>query len=177
MNRRSGFKYPILQMICIFALALGAAAFAAQEGSMAVGTIREWPVKLQAAGSKAGASGWSYSVKIEITNTLDRVLKLDEPSVAYGGKPGAPGSLSNNLFEVTADGKPIAYHGMMKKRAPPDEFIELKPGAKYEVVVDLGREYPLAKGAHDVVVRFEHRNHFSPDPFVMQSAPLKFQLK
>ena len=139
--------------------------------------LLNWPVKLQHVASTPSEKGWGYKVRLTIENTLNRTLKLDEPSVAYGGKPGAPGELTNQLFNVTVDGKEVRYHGPLRRRAPPDTFFQLKPGATYTVEVDLGVEYPIPPGAHDVVVQFEHTNHFSPDGFVMKSAPLAFRLE
>jgi hypothetical protein len=140
-------------------------------------SMLNWPVRLQAIGWAQGETNWSYRVKLVVHNSINRVMKLDEPSVAYGGKRGALGQLSNDLFNVTVDGKEVRYMGPLARRAPPDHFFELKAGETYEVVVELGEFYKIPPGVHDVVVQFEHRNHFSPDGFVMKSQPLAMHLE
>jgi hypothetical protein len=132
--------------------------------------IVTWPVGLRWVAWRPSEKGWRYSVELTVTNTLNRVLKLDEPSVARGGE------LSNNLFRVTMDGREVRYQGLMAKRAPPSRFIELKPGQVHRVTVELGQEYPLPPGRHHVTVAFEHTNHFSPDGFTMASAALEQDL-
>jgi hypothetical protein len=129
-----------------------------------------WPVSVKLDEAKPGPSGWSYKVSIEVRNSLTRLMRLDGPSVAERG------DLANNLFEVKVDGRAVSYNGMMAKRAPPKRFIELKPGEHFRTVVELGSEYPIPPGEHQVEVRFSHRNHFSPDAFDLQSGPLKFTL-
>jgi hypothetical protein len=151
--------------------------FAAEEIKINSSDVSYWPIFVQVVGFSPRDKGWSYRVKVAIRNSLDRVLKLDEVSVAYGGKAGAPGMVSNNLFKVSMEGKEIQYRGEMKKRAPPKHFIELKPGEVYEVVVELGDAYPIPAGAHDMSVEFEHTNHFSPDGFSMKSPPEHFRME
>lgn len=139
--------------------------------------LLNWPVKLQYVASESTDKGWNYRVRLTLENQLNRTLKLDEPSVGYGGKVGAPGELSNQLFTVTVDGKEVRYMGPLRRRAPPDKFFELKSGESYSVDIELGEKYPIPSGTHDVVVHFEHTNHFSPDGFVMKSAPVRFRLE
>lgn len=129
-----------------------------------------WPVELSVVEASPGPDGWRYSVELKISNTLTRPLKLDGPSVAEKGM------LSNNLFEVEVDGKPIFYRGMMAKRAPPGRFIELKPGAGYRTVVELSSDYPVPPGKHQLTVRFSHTNHFSPDNCRLESKPVTVEL-
>jgi hypothetical protein len=129
-----------------------------------------WPVWLTFVSASPDATGWTYAVELVVKNTLTRPLKLDGLSVAEHG------SLSNNLFEVTVDGVPVSYRGMMAKRAPPKKFLELAPGAEHRVVVALGSEYPLAVGPHRVTVKFSHHNHFSPDDFDLVSEPITFEV-
>jgi len=126
-------------------------------------SIARWPVSLRDVGRP-------LSVEIVIGNGLERTLKLDRPSVAFGGR------LQNDLFEVKADGKPVPYGGMMKKRAPPDSFLELRPRDEYRQVVDLSENYRIPPGTKSVEVRFRHHNHFSPDNCELESRPLKIDL-
>jgi hypothetical protein len=129
-----------------------------------------WPVTVSVVEVSPGPNGWKYSVELKISNALTRPLKLDGPSVAEKGM------LSNNLFQVEVDGQPISYRGMMAKRAPPKRFIELKPGATYNTVVDLSSDYPVPPGKHRLTVRFSHTNHFSPDDCKLESKPVTVEL-
>ena len=129
-----------------------------------------WPVVLSLVEAIPGPDGWKYSVELKISNALTRPLELDGPSVAEKGM------LSNNLFQVEADGQPISYRGMMAKRAPPGRFIELEPGAVYRTVVELSSDYPVPPGKHRLTVKFEHTNHFSPDNCRLESRPVTVEL-
>ncbi len=122
--------------------------------------IAVWPVFLRE------GSRHPLSVEMIIDNPFDRTFSFDKPSIAFGGR------LENSLFEVEADGKPVAYGGMMKKRVPPDSFLELEPGHRYSATVDLSRDYAIPKGTKSVKVRFSHHNHFSKDEFDLTSRPL-----
>lgn len=135
-------------------------------------TLIRYPVALSLAGAPRIDEGrWHYQLTVRIENCLSHTLQLDGPSVAEGS-----GSLRNSLFVVSADGARVQYHGMMAKRAKPDRFLKLKPGATYTNTVDLSEAYPLPKTAKQVEVRFEHTNHFSPDAFRLESAPVSFAL-
>jgi hypothetical protein len=109
-------------------------------------------------------------VQLEIQNPFPRVLRLDGPSVAEHGQ------LSNDLFAVTVDGKEIHYSGMMAKRAPPSQFIELVPLATHTVEVELGESYAIPRGEHHVTIAYRHTNHFSPDDLLLHSPPLEIHL-
>ncbi len=130
--------------------------------------IPTWPVKTKIVEFKPGPSGCKYWVELSVTNSLNRELLLNGPSVA------SDGYIENNLFRVKVDGKEVKYHGMMKKRAPPeaDEFVKLAPGAEYKKTIELSEAYPIPPGKHVVEVGFEHTNHFSPDGFVMKTFEL-----
>ncbi|MDZ4084456.1 MAG: hypothetical protein U1E10_16045 [Bdellovibrionales bacterium] len=125
--------------------------------------ILKWAVKTKIVEFKPGPKGWSYWVELTVTNSLNRELLLDGISVA------SDGSIDNNLFRVLVDGQAVQYSGMLKKRAPPDpgDFVKLAPGSQYKKVIELSKEYPVPPGRHIVEVGFEHRNHFSPDGFMM----------
>lgn len=122
--------------------------------------IAVWPVYLRA------VSLSPLTVEVSLTNTLDRTVSFDKPSVAFGGL------LENDLFEVKADGRPVPYSGIMKKRAPADSFLNLKPGERYSANVVLSSSYAIPKGARTVEIRFAHHNHFSKDDFDLASRPL-----
>lgn len=56
------------------------------------------------------------TVRLTIANPGKTVLSLDKPSICVGGV------LSNDVFQVTADGREVPYRGKMARRAPPDSF-------------------------------------------------------
>lgn len=126
-------------------------------------SILKWPVTTKIVEARPFDKGWKYSVELRITNTLNRPLAFDAPSVA------SDGSLHNDLFRVTVDGAKVGYRGPLARRAPPDpkSFIQVGPGETYRVDVELTSMYPVPPGRHDVTVAFEHTNHFSPDSFKM----------
>jgi hypothetical protein len=122
--------------------------------------IEVWPVFLRE------VSREPLKVEVVITNTLDRTVSFDKPSIAFDGR------LENELFEIRADGKSVPYGGMMKKRAAPDSFLKLKPGERYLTTVDLSSSYAVPKDAKSVEIRFAHHNHSSTDDFDLASEPL-----
>ncbi|NTV95680.1 MAG: hypothetical protein HGA75_09720 [Thiobacillus sp.] len=119
--------------------------------------IAKWPVGLKP------VSREPLTVELVIENNMDRVVQLDKPSIGFGGR------LTNNLFHVTADGVEIPYQGMMKKRVPPDDFLELKPLQEFRVKIDLSADYDVPRTAKKIEVSFEHANHFSVDDFRLYS--------
>lgn len=119
--------------------------------------IAKWPVGLKPVDRKP------LTVELVIENGTDRVVRFDKPSIGFGGR------LANKLFIVKADGVEIPYLGMMKKRAPPDDFLELKPLQEFRVKLDLSADYDVPKTARKIEVRFEHTNHFSVDDFQLYS--------
>jgi hypothetical protein len=119
--------------------------------------IVKWPVGLQSVVREP------LTVELVITNNTDRIVQLDKPSVGFGGH------LTNNLFRVEADGVEIPYRGMMAKRAPPADFLQLKPLQTYRVKLDLSADYDIPQAARMIEVRFEHTNHFSVDAFQLYS--------
>jgi len=126
--------------------------------------IAKWPVSLRLFGSEP------LRVELVIGNRSDRVIQLDKSSIGFGGH------LSNDLFSVKADGVKIPYRGMMAKRAPPDDFLQLKPLEEFRVMLNLSADYDVPKTAKKIEVRFEHTNHFSVDDFQLYSRiPLVIQ--
>lgn len=126
--------------------------------------IAQWPVGLRLVEREP------LTVELEIANSCDRMVSFDKPSIGFGGE------LSNNLFRVKADGVEIPYRGMMKKRAPPKDFLQLKPGEEFRVKLDLSADYAIPRQAKRIEVSFEHTNHFSVDDFRLYSfRPLVIQ--
>lgn len=126
--------------------------------------IAKWPVGLKLVDRDP------LTVELVIKNGSDRVVQFDKPSIGFGG------SLSNKLFVVKVDGVEIPYGGMMAKRAPPKDFLKLKPLEEFRVTLDLSADYAIPKSARKIEVRFEHTNHFSADDFLLYSyMPLVIQ--
>lgn len=126
--------------------------------------IAKWPLGLKLVDREP------LTVELVIKNSTDRVVQFDKPSIGFGG------SLSNKLFVVKAGGIEIPYGGMMAKRAPPNDFLKLKPGEEFHVTLDLSADYAIPKSAKKIEVRFEHTNHFSADDFQLYSpTPLLIQ--
>jgi hypothetical protein len=126
--------------------------------------IKTWPVSLRL------ISRSPLAVEVILSNSMKRTVAFNKPGVAFGGR------LHNNLFKVLADDKPVSYHGEMKKRVPPEDFLVLKSHEDYNVVVDLSNAYPIPKGTKTVEVEFSHHNHFSKDDFDLESAPLTIHM-
>jgi hypothetical protein len=101
-----------------------------------------------------------FRLSYDLRGSCGRVIK---PSVGFGGH------LTNNLFRVEADRVEIPYWGMMAKRAPPADFLQLKPLQTYRVKLDLSADYDIPQAARMIEVRFEHTNHFSVDAFQLYS--------
>ncbi len=120
-------------------------------------TIAKWPVSLKLLAREP------LTVELVIRNRTDRIVQFDKPSIGFGGR------ITNNLFDVKADGVEISYGGMMAKRAPPDDFLVLKPMEGFQVTLDLSADYAVPKTAKNIEVRFEHTNHFSADNFRLYS--------
>ncbi len=119
--------------------------------------IAKWPVGLKQVEREP------MTVELVIENNTERVVQFDKPSIGFGGR------ITNKLFVVKADGVEIPYRGMMKKRAPPDDFMKLKPLEEFHVTLDLSADYDILKTAKKIEVRFEHTNHFSVDDFQLYS--------
>lgn len=126
--------------------------------------IAKWPVGLKLVNREP------LTVELVIKNGADRIVQFDKPSIGFGGR------LSNKLFVVKADGVEIPYGGMMAKRAPPNDFLMLKPLEEFRVTLDLSADYAIPKSAKEIEVSFEHTNHFSVDDFLLYShTPLLIQ--
>ncbi|TCJ13443.1 hypothetical protein EZJ19_10355 [Parasulfuritortus cantonensis] len=119
--------------------------------------IARWPVGVKLVAREP------LTVELVIANDTDRTVKFDKPSIGFGGR------LSNDLFRVQADGVELPYGGMMLKRAPPGDFLTLKPLSEFRVRLDLSADYAVPATAKKIEVRFAHANHFSPDDFQLYS--------
>jgi peptidyl-Lys metalloendopeptidase len=68
--------------------------------------------------------------------------------------------LKGNIFEVTCDGKPISYEGIMAKRGNPrrDDYIQIPPKDAVSVTVDLSEAYKIQQSS-ECRVKFKGRIH------------------
>ncbi|MCC8361781.1 protease [Lysobacter sp. A6] len=119
------------------------------------------------------------SVDIRITNTSRHAVRLPKwqlPSDVTEAK----------LFQVSRDGKPVAYEGPMIKRGLPTsaDFKVLRPGETYRAVVNLAGAYDLAQTGQYTVAFASPLQHASLSsgemlrertgiPMIAKSAPLR----
>lgn len=95
-----------------------------------------------AAGEPMGA------IEVIVTNTgfkAVRVPRWELPS----------DSPEKQLFQVSKNGKPVTYEGMLVKRGLPkaDEFVVIAPGRSYRTVVDLTGSYDMSQsGDYDIAL-------------------------
>ncbi|WP_242107871.1 M35 family metallo-endopeptidase [Luteimonas aquatica] len=104
-------------------------------------------VEMRAAGAKAGAL--LGVVDVVITNTSSNTVRVPKQRLPSD-------DLEASLFQVSRDGKPVAYEGKLVKRGLPqaEDFAVLKPGQQYRVQVDLSGAYDLSRsGYYSVTLR------------------------
>jgi len=66
------------------------------------------------------------------------------------------GELTADIFDISIDGEPVLYQGIMIKRAAPTDadYTTFEPGERREVVVDLAESYPMsAPGSYRISLR------------------------
>lgn len=103
-------------------------------------------------------------VRIEATNVSTR-------SVAVPRWFLQDGELEEALFDVTLDGRPMAYEGMHVKRPAPTsvDFVTLAPGATVRATVDLQSGYDLSRdGVYGVSYRGQ--TGFGPSARMIRSS-------
>ena len=139
-----------------------------------------------AIGSDAGAADWP--AKIELKNLVNKKddhqivigLRIPNPSKAILHLDGLSvvekGVIENSVFQVFADEKKLAYQGKMKKRMPPDSFIEVKPGHYYETKVDIAKYFEIPEKTKTLNIQFRTMNHFSSEKVTFISNELKVNL-
>lgn len=116
---------------------------------------------------------WHVVVELSTTHTSSRgVFSIDR--ISFGDSR----ELMNDLFEVIseADGEELPYEGMMAKRAPPKDFVKLKPGKRHTVRIDLGENYAFPEAGGAFRIRYRHHNHFSPDDVDLYSNVISVRL-
>lgn len=122
-------------------------------------------------------------MEVIVTNTSDRIVRLPKWQL-----PGA--DLQGKLFNVTVDGKPVAYAGPLVKRGLPSpaDFAILAPGETRRTLVDLSDYYDMRRPGLYTVTLASPLQHASLSdgrmlttarglPMLLQSAPLQFLSK
>ncbi|WP_257453697.1 hypothetical protein [Archangium lipolyticum] len=131
------------------------------------------PCELKLLSVAKQAQRWTVLVELSTTHTTGRgTFSLDR--ISFGDSEG----LMNNLFEVTSmvDGKEVLYQGERVKRAAPSHFVELEPGMRHEVRIDLGKDYAFPEVGGVFRIRYRQRNHFSPDAVDLYSNEISVEL-
>jgi peptidyl-Lys metalloendopeptidase len=126
-------------------VAVSGVAFAAKPATP--GTIAN-PLRIGMVADSIGSRAFMGTVEFRVTNTSRQAMKVPSWHLP-------PGNLQSNLFEVTYNGKPVAYTGPQIKRSAPTEadFVVLRPGDSRLVRVDLSQSYDLSK-AGEYTVKF-----------------------
>jgi peptidyl-Lys metalloendopeptidase len=124
-------------------VALSGGAFAARP--VAPGTIAN-PLRIGMVADSIGSRAFLGTVELKVTNSSRETIK-----VPYWQLPS--GSLQQNLFEVSHNGRPVKYTGPMIKRAAPidADMVTLRPGESRLVTVDLSTAYDLSRSGEYTV--------------------------
>ena len=109
-------------------------------------------VDMAAVNSKAG--NFLGAIEITVTNTSREVVRVPKWELPSDFP-------ESRQFQVTRNGKPIAYEGMLVKRGLPQagDFVVLRPNQSIKTVVDLSSSYDLSvTGNYDVTLstRLQH---------------------
>jgi peptidyl-Lys metalloendopeptidase len=135
-----------IRIACLVAglAAASGVAFAARPATMAN------PLRIGMVADSVGSRAFMGTVEFKVTNSSNQTMKIPSWQLP------STGTLDTNLFQVTRNGKAVAYTGPMIKRAAPTEadYIVLRPGESRVVSVDLSRAYDLsASGQYTVQFR------------------------
>lgn len=116
----------------------GIAALVLALGGVSAANAAGLELRLEPAAAKEFGSGKIvYSLSNASTSTV-HVLRWMTPL----------DGVSNNLFRVSQDGRPVAYTGRLVKRAAPTDadYLALAPGQSVSAEVDLSAYYDMRKG-------------------------------
>lgn len=144
----------------------------------APGAVQNNPLRVGMVAVNGAADDFLGSVEVSITNTSNKAVRLPKwqlPSDQFNSK----------LFNISYNGKPVAYEGAMVKRGLPqaEDFAILQPGETYRRVIDLSSGYDLSQTGQYVVSFNTPLQHASTSdrvmlhqanglPMSVQSAPL-----
>jgi len=126
-------------------VALSGGAFAARP--VAPGTIAN-PLRIGMVADSIGSRAFLGTVDFKVTNASRETIK-----VPYWQLPS--GTLQQDLFDVSFNGRAVRYTGPLVKRAAPTEadMVTLRPGESRLVTVDLSTAYDLSR-AGEYTVQF-----------------------
>ena len=132
----------------VLATALVAAtglSFAARQGSNAP---LQNPLSVGVFADAARSQDFLGTVQVKVSNNSNDIVK-----VAYWQLPGA--SAESKLFQVSRNGKPVEYQGMLVKRGAPteSELVTFQPHETKVYSVNLGQLYDL-RGGGELTVNF-----------------------
>ena len=135
-----------VRTVCLVAglVAASGVAFAGRPGP--ANTMAN-PLRIGMVADSVGNRAFNGAVEIKVTNTSTQDMRFAPWQLPTSG------ALSQNLFEVTRDGKPVKYVGPMIKRAAPTEadLVTLRPGESRLVRVDLSSAYDLSQRGEYIV--------------------------
>lgn len=90
------------------------------------------------------------------------------------------GKIENDVFQITSNGVPLRYVGMLAKRNPPgpQDFVKIVPGQKLISVVFLDDAYEFLQGQHSYTARYSALHDYpdKPDYFELSSEDFTFTL-
>ena len=118
-------------------VALSGGAFAARP--VAPGTMAN-PLRIGMLADSVGSRAFLGTVEFKVTNSSREAMKIAQWQLPSG-------VLTQDLFEVHYNGRPVRYTGPKIKRAAPTgaDFITLSPGESRLVTVDLSTAYDLSR--------------------------------
>lgn len=96
-------------------------------------------------------------VKVTMTNTSSapqQILKWHTPF----------GDIEESLFDITRDGAPVAYQGMLVKRPTPNagDYFTIQPGKSHSVSIELSSLYDMrVTGEYKIRYKTKGRNLFT----------------
>ena len=98
-------------------------------------------IEVALSGPDANSDYGSGKVHYALTNHTDRTLHVLRWQTPLDG-------LSSELFQVTKNGEPVAYEGILAMRTAPTaaDYVELAPGATLASEVDLTAYYDMKAG-------------------------------
>jgi peptidyl-Lys metalloendopeptidase len=104
------------------------------------------PLRIGMLADSIGNRAFLGTVDFRVTNTSRETMMIPSWQLPSG-------TLQQNLFQVSFNGKPVRYTGPMIKRAAPTEadYITLRPGESRLVTVDLSTAYDLSRSGEYTV--------------------------
>jgi peptidyl-Lys metalloendopeptidase len=104
------------------------------------------PLQVSMQAVDAGAGSFLGAIEVTVTNTGEKAARVPRWELPSDFP-------ETQQFRIIRDGKPVAYEGRLVKRGAPvaSDFVVLRPGQSFKVVVDLSSSYDLsATGTYEV---------------------------